>query len=69
MQRSVSDEVLPRAIWSAKMAAMAGVYLHGMAGDVAAGKKGPRSMLASDILEAIPTVLCIQQMPQGRFTD
>ena len=40
-----------------KMAAMAGCFLHGLAGDVAAKKKGPRSMLASDILEAIPEVL------------
>jgi len=42
---------------SPKMAAMSGCYLHGMAGDVAARNKGPRSMLASDILEAIPEVL------------
>ena len=42
---------------SPKMAAMAGCFLHGMAGDVAARNKGPRSMLASDILEAIPEVL------------
>lgn len=40
-----------------KMAAMSGCYLHGLAGDAAAKKKGPRSMLASDILEAIPEIL------------
>ena len=40
-----------------KMAAMSGCYLHGLSGDAAAKKKGPRSMLASDILEAIPEVL------------
>lgn len=40
-----------------KMAAMAGCFLHGLAGDVAAKRKGPRSMLASDILEAIPAIL------------
>lgn len=40
-----------------KMAAMTGCFLHGLAGDAAAKKKGPRSMLASDILEAIPEVL------------
>ncbi|MGN0505342.1 MAG: NAD(P)H-hydrate dehydratase [Lachnospiraceae bacterium] len=40
-----------------KMAAMSGCYLHGMAGDVAACRKGTRSMLASDMLEAIPVVL------------
>ena len=42
-----------------KMAAMVGCFLHGWAGDVAAKKKGPRSMLASDILEAIPEVLLL----------
>lgn len=42
---------------SPKMAAMAGCFLHGLAGDMAAKKKGPRSMLASDILEAIPDIL------------
>lgn len=40
-----------------KMAAMAGCFLHGLAGDAAAERKGPRSMLASDILEAIPVIL------------
>lgn len=40
-----------------KMAAMTGCYLHGMAGNEAARRKGNRSMLASDILEAIPAVL------------
>lgn len=40
-----------------KMAAMTGCYLHGMAGNEAARRKGSRSMLASDILEAIPSVL------------
>ena len=40
-----------------KMAAMAGCFLHGLAGNTAAKKKGPRSMLASDILEAIPDIL------------
>ena len=40
-----------------KKAAMTGCFLHGLAGDAAAKKKGPRSMLASDILEAIPEIL------------
>lgn len=31
-------------------ATLAGVYLHGLAGDIAAGKLGMRSMLASDII-------------------
>ena len=38
-------------------AARTGVYLHGMAGDVAAGRLGTRAMLAGDILDAIPVVL------------
>ena len=42
---------------TAKRAAMTGCFLHGLAGDAAAKKKGPHSMLASDILEAIPEVL------------
>lgn len=44
-----------------KMAAMSGCYLHGLAGNAAAARKGPRSMLASDILEAIPEVLMEEQ--------
>lgn len=35
-------------------AAIAGICLHGQAGDIAAKKKGIRSMIASDILEALP---------------
>ena len=45
---------------SPRMAAMSGCYLHGMAGDVAAARKGMYSMLAGDILEAIPAVLTEQ---------
>ncbi len=35
-------------------AAMLGVYLHGMAGDIAAGKLGMESLIASDIIRCIP---------------
>lgn len=38
-------------------AAELGVYIHGLAGDVAAEKRGYHSMLASDILEALPEVI------------
>ena len=39
------------------ISAILGVYLHGLAGDIASKQKGTRSMIASDILEAIPEVL------------
>lgn len=35
-------------------AALLGVYLHGMAGDIAAGKLGMESLIASDIIRCIP---------------
>ena len=38
-------------------AARLGVYLHGLAGDVAKCKKGAYSVLASDIIESISDVL------------
>ena len=38
-------------------AACEGVYLHGMAGDAAAGKLGCRSMMSCDITEYIPKIL------------
>ena len=36
-----------------------GVYLHGLCGDLAATKKGKRSMLAGDIIEYLPKALAI----------
>ena len=35
-------------------AAILGVYLHGLAGDIAASEKGPHSLVASDIIDALP---------------
>ncbi len=39
------------------VAAVLGVYLHGLAGDIASKQQGSRSMMASDILEMIPKTL------------
>ncbi len=38
-------------------AAWAGVYLHGLAGDKAAQKKGEAALIAGDMIEAIPEIL------------
>ena len=39
------------------ISAIVGVYLHGLAGDIASKQKGTRSIIASDILEAISETL------------
>jgi hydroxyethylthiazole kinase-like uncharacterized protein yjeF len=40
--------------YSASQAACLGVYLHGLAGDLAAQDKGEQSMIAGDLIERIP---------------
>lgn len=42
---------------SAVAAAVAGVYIHGMAGDYAAKKKGEMSLIASDLIRYLPVTL------------
>ena len=39
---------------SPKDAAVAGVYLHGLAGDIAADEMGPRPLKASDLIRSLP---------------
>jgi len=39
-------------------AAVLGVYIHGAAGDVAADTCGEISLMATDILEALPEAFC-----------
>lgn len=46
-------------------AAGLGVYLHGRAGDAAAGKLGRRSMLAGDIIEGISEILKVRRFRNG----
>ena len=38
-------------------AARLGVYLHGLAGDLAAGRLGQEAMLAGDLLESVPEAI------------
>jgi NAD(P)H-hydrate epimerase len=45
----------------ARVAAAAGVYLHGLAGDRAAARRGRESLLAGDVLDSIPEAL--QSLP------
>jgi NAD(P)H-hydrate epimerase len=46
-------------------AALMGVYLHGLAGDFAATEKGERSLIASDLVDALPEMLQLLE-PRNR---
>lgn len=50
---------------SSRDAAVAGVYLHGLAGDLAAAEKGRRGMTATDLLAALPGAL--QALEDGKL--
>ena len=49
-----------------KSAAVLGVYLHGLAGDIAAERAGMHGLIASDVLKAVPQVVysLTQRMPK-----
>jgi NAD(P)H-hydrate repair Nnr-like enzyme with NAD(P)H-hydrate dehydratase domain len=47
-------------------AAVAGVYLHGLAGDLAAQKLGQVSLIATDLIDALPQVFLRQGSPRRR---
>ena len=49
-------------------AAQLGVYLHGAAGDVAAGKFGQAGMIATDILDSLPCALAQHSASQEHTT-
>lgn len=43
---------------AAPSAARLGVYIHGLAGDIAAGKVGETALIASDIVDSMPAAWC-----------
>ena len=47
-------------------ASQLGVYIHGLAGDIAAKKKGGLSMIASDIIEYLPDAFIKYKKMKGR---
>ena len=47
-------------------ASQLGVYIHGLAGDIAAKKKGEHSMIASDIIEYLPDAFIKYKKMKGR---
>lgn len=49
--------------------AVAGVYLHGLAGDLAAEELGARSIIASDIIRYLPRAFEEVESPQGSEMD
>jgi len=50
-------------------AAKLGVYLHGLAGDLAAHQKGERGLAATDLIEETPKVLRALASGEGRIGD
>ena len=46
-------------------AARLGVYIHGLAGDLAAAELGPRSIISGDILDCVPEAIMELEMYPG----
>ncbi len=51
---AIPPRIADPAGWSAFDAATAAVHVHGLAGDLAAAELGPRSVIASDLVEYLP---------------
>ncbi|MHB2017421.1 MAG: NAD(P)H-hydrate dehydratase [Candidatus Xenobia bacterium] len=49
---------------AASMAAVCGVFVHGLAGDLAASEVGPRGLLAGDVMQRIPRALVAESARQ-----
>jgi NAD(P)H-hydrate epimerase len=51
-------------------AALAGTYVHGTAGDLAASEKGHRGLITRDLIEKLPAALCqLEQFQPGEFEE
>ena len=56
VEERLSQTLLARGL-DAWTAATAGVYVHGLAGDVAAARFGQESLLAGDLIDALPVAI------------
>lgn len=59
----IISSLLAQGFNSPLEASLLGVYMHGLAGDIAAGDKGEHSLLSSDIIDAMPGAFNRLQSP------
>ena len=52
-KKTIITALLARG-YSRKNACLVGMYLHGLAGDIAAERTGKESLIASDIIDSLP---------------